>query len=84
MCIKHLGLLTKCVACSEPYERSSLSNPVEARYRVTPKKCMSKEDVVAYVLTKHLLCSLDVPDARSFLFLFGSGQKKRSCDSMLA
>ncbi len=31
MCIKHLGLLTKCVACSESFEGGSLSNPVEAR-----------------------------------------------------
>ena len=29
---------------------------------------MYKEDVVAYVLTKHLLCSLDIPDVR-FLHL---------------
>ena len=26
----HLGLLTKCVACSESFEGGSLSNPVEA------------------------------------------------------
>ena len=67
-------------------EGRSLSNPVEARCCIAPKDCMQKEDVLAYVLPKQLLHSLDVPYARLFFFAFsfGSGQKKRSCDSKLA
>ena len=67
MCIKHLGLLTKYVTCSESFEGNSFSNPIEARCCVTPKKRMNKEDVVANVWPKHLLCSLDIPDASFFL-----------------
>ena len=67
MCIKHLGLLTKCVTCSESFEGSSFPNFIEARCCVTPKKRMNKEDVAANIWPKHwLTCSLDTPDARVF------------------
>ena len=45
-------------------EGSSLSDPVEARCRVTPKNCLRKEYVLAYVWPKTLLCHFNVPDAR--------------------
>ena len=61
MCIKHLGLLTKCVTCSESFEGSSFPN------LASMKKRMNKEDVAANIWPKHLLtCSLDTPDARVF------------------
>ena len=40
---------------------------------------MQKEDVLAYIRPMPLLHSLDVPYARLFVFLFASGQNKRSC-----
>ena len=45
-------------------EGSSLSDPVEARSRVTLKNCVQKEYVLAYVWPKTLLCHFNVPDAR--------------------
>ena len=85
MCIKHLGLLTKYVTCSESFEGSSFPNPIEARCCVTPKKRMNKEDVAANVWPEHLLCIALIFQMRGFfVLLFDSGRKKRSCDSMLA
>ena len=73
-------------------ERSSLSNPLEARCCIAPKECMHKEDVLSYVRPKPLLHSLGVPllcDAvlcsslvqgkrrgRSILSLHGKGNQK--------
>ena len=42
-------------------ERSSISNPMEARYCIVPRNCIYKEDVLAYVQPKQLLHSLGVP-----------------------
>ena len=43
---------------------SSLSDPVEARCRVTSKNYVQKANVLAYVWPKTLLCNFNVPDAR--------------------
>ena len=64
---QYLGLLTECAASFESFEGSSLSNPIEVRCCVTPKKYMYKEDVdtyIVYVWTKNLLCCLDVQVTR--------------------
>ena len=61
---QYLSLLTKLVASLEFLE-GSLSDPIEARYRVTSKNCVQKEYVLAlYVWSKTLLCHFNVPDAR--------------------
>ena len=81
MCIKYLGLLTKCVTCSESFEGSSFPNPIEARCCVTPKK---REDVAANSGPSICFVALIFQMRGFFVLLFDSGRKKRSCDSLLA
>ena len=50
-------------------EGSSLSDPVEARCRVTSKNYVQKTNVLAYVWPKTLPCHFNVPDARLLLGL---------------
>ena len=65
-------------------ERSSLSNPKEARYCDVPRNCTQKEDMLAYVRPKPLLHSFDVPYARLCVLLWFRAKIERSCDSNLA
>ena len=68
--------LMECMTCFELGEGSCLSDPIKTRCCVTPKKCVYKEDVFADIWTKHLLCSLDIPDSRLLHVLFGLRTKE--------
>ena len=66
-------------------EGSSLSDPMEAICRVTSKNCVQKEYVLEYMSGPRLcFVTLMFQMCGCFVVFFGSGQRKRSCDYMLA